>query len=104
MTAQMQAITKRVADHYSVAYRDIVANREQRRQRYRAPHLVEARRVAMFVIRQSMRASYPEIARFFHVDHTSVIGACKKIGAARVLGAESLIDQILFPSTRVGNA
>lgn len=67
-------ILKTVADHYKVDADMLIAPRDEH---YRSRRLNEPRRVAMFLIRELTAASYPEIGRFFHRDHTTVIYACR---------------------------
>lgn len=47
--------------------------------RCRERRLVMARHAAMLIIRETLGWSYPEIARFFHRDHSSVVAAIHKL-------------------------
>ncbi|RJP23483.1 MAG: chromosomal replication initiator protein DnaA [Deltaproteobacteria bacterium] len=68
------AVLKAVADHYGVKISDLRSDRK---------HKVVAapRQVAMFLIREMTRCSFPDIGhRFGGRDHTTVMYAVKKIG------------------------
>lgn len=43
--------------------------------------LTQLRQVAMYVVRLRCHLSYPEIARVFRRDHTTVIYACRRVEA-----------------------
>lgn len=40
---------------------------------------VRARHVAMYLVRERCRMSYPEIGRLFGRDHSTVLYACRKV-------------------------
>lgn len=61
-----------VAIHFSISIADLDGDN-------RLKTIALARHVAMYLIRQHTRASYPEIGRSFHRDHTTIIAAVAKI-------------------------
>jgi chromosomal replication initiator protein len=67
------AVIKSAADHYRIAYGDII-------QRNRRPALARPRQVAMFVARQVTDRSYGEIGLLFRRDHSTITHACKRVG------------------------
>ena len=100
----MIAIATAVAEHYQVPYDRLVSTRQERGQRWRDPYIVEARQVAMVLIRQIMDASYPRIGRFFHMDHTTVVAGIRRIMSSLPEQAEPIVDRMLFPGSVVGHA
>jgi chromosomal replication initiation ATPase DnaA len=106
MDREMKLITLAVAQHYGVPYERMVATRVQRERKWKNPYLVEARSVAMALIRECIKASYPQIARFFHMDHTTIMAACERISARVPSRAETVVDRMLFAanSPHVGHA
>ena len=102
MTDKMRAIVKRVAAQYSVSYGHIVADVGQRAPAYQTPRVQHARHVAMLIVRRSLGASYPAIGRFFRVDHTSAMYACKKLSGTAI--DNSLANGFTWPLEREGNA
>jgi len=47
----------------------------------RQSHVVEARHIVMYIMRELLKWSYPELARNWGCDHTTVLAACRKINA-----------------------
>jgi chromosomal replication initiation ATPase DnaA len=94
---RMRRIANDVARRLGVPYDRVVATRETRQRRYRAPLVVLARQVAMWLARQLLGASYPEVGRFFHVDHTTVISACRRVEATPLPPeVEAIVSTVLF--------
>lgn len=54
--------------------------------RSRSASLVRARHVAMYVARETLGASYPEIGRAFRRDHTSVMHGVERASAELIAG------------------
>jgi chromosomal replication initiation ATPase DnaA len=104
VTAEFTRITRAVAEHYGVPYEWLVATRAARGRRWRDPYIVEARHVAMVLIRQLCAASYQQIGRYFHMDHTTVLSGIRRVSAATPRRAEPVMDQLLFPGVVVGHA
>lgn len=69
----MKAIIEIAAQFFGVSVVDLISPR-------REAHLVEARSIAMYTIRELLPRSYPEIANAFGGrDHTTAIHACRKV-------------------------
>ena len=102
----MRKIVAAVADHCEVPYSRIVAKKNERSSLDRSRRVTEARAVSIYIIRESIRASYPEIGHFFGMDHTSVMYAHKRIAANFPERCDALADRFLFPANtaRCGNA
>jgi len=67
------AVKKAVADHFHLEVEQLTA-------RTRAHNIVLPRQLAMYLARELLSSSYPEIARQFGgKDHTTVMHACTKI-------------------------
>lgn len=56
--------------------------KDQILSRRRVAYLARARQVAMYLIREMLKNSYPVIGRFFAMDHSTVIHAHRCIAAA----------------------
>lgn len=67
----MHVILAEVCAQYGVSANEMFSLRRERR-------IVIARWEAMLRIRNETSASYPQIGRFFHRDHTSVMHAMKR--------------------------
>jgi len=63
---------KLVADFYRIRPADLKGARRHR-------NVARPRQVAMFLVREVMQRSFPEIGRAFGKDHTTVISACRKV-------------------------
>ncbi|HMB68778.1 MAG TPA: chromosomal replication initiator protein DnaA [bacterium] len=73
----VERIQKTVADHYGIP-------EEAMKVKKRTSSLAFPRQIAMFLARELTSLSYSEIgSRFGGRDHTTVMHACEKIGAAR---------------------
>ena len=83
----MDQIQREVARYYKVAVEDL-------RQDRRMKQLAHARAVAMFLCRTLTKASFPEIARVFNKDHSTVLAACRKI--------ETLVDSDAQAKKEIG--
>ncbi len=69
----IDAITRKVADHYSVKISDILSHR-------RARSIVRPRQIAMYFSKNLTTRSLPEIGRYFGGrDHTTVLHAVRKV-------------------------
>lgn len=103
---KMRAITEIISEQMGINYEHIVAARDQRSSVYQRSPVVLARHVAMWLVRQILRASLHEVGRFFHVDHTTVHNACARIDSSRLPAeATASIDSVLFGEhTRWGQA
>jgi len=91
----VEDIQKAVCAYFGIRMADLKS-----KKRHRAVSL--PRMIAMYVARQRLGTSYPELGeRFGGKDHTTVISACRKIGALvededeRVLGAVGAIERKL---------
>jgi chromosomal replication initiator protein len=72
--SNFKKIIKTVADFYEISEREILSNSRRR-------EIVKPRQVAMYILREDLKYSFPLIARKFGgKDHTTVIHACEKIG------------------------
>ena len=69
---KVETIISEVSKTYNVSEADILSNK-------RAASLVLARRVAMYIARQTSELSYDEIGECFGKDHTTVLYNVKKI-------------------------
>lgn len=72
----MDQIQRETARYYKLTVEDL-------RQDRRTKQLAHARQVAMYLCRQSTKASFPEIAAKFHKDHSTVISAVRKVEKLR---------------------
>ncbi|MFA5870533.1 MAG: chromosomal replication initiator protein DnaA [Candidatus Paceibacterota bacterium] len=69
-----QDIIKTVAEFYEISQADLI-------NRGRKQEVVEPRQIAMFLLRDMLKLSYPHIGeKLGKRDHTTVIHACEKIG------------------------
>ncbi len=67
-------IIKTVADFYEMSERDLI-------QQSRKKDVVRPRQIAMYLMREHLKNSYPSIGeKFGGRDHTTVIHSCEKIG------------------------
>lgn len=71
-TLTADAILDVVAEYYSVSRDDLLADS-------RKVNVVVPRHVAMFLIREELQLSYPEIGAIFNRDHTTILAACQKV-------------------------
>lgn len=78
-----QSVLKAVADFYNITSTDLT-------KRSRKKEVVKPRQVAMFLLREETKLSFPEIGqKLGGRDHSTVIHACEKIKS------ESSIDELL---------
>ncbi len=75
MSTQAAMIAQATADHFGMP-------REQLTSRDRHKSVAFARQMAMYLIRQTLQLSYPEIGRLFGRDHTTVMHAVRIIPGA----------------------
>lgn len=92
-----QAILKAVADFYNISSADLV-------KRSRKKEIVKPRQVAMFLLRDETKLSFPEIGqKLGGRDHSTVIHACEKIrGESNV--DEPLKQELILIKERVYNS
>ena len=92
-----QTILKAVADFYSISANDLV-------KRSRKKEVVRPRQIAMFLLREETKLSFPEIGqKLGGRDHSTVIHACEKIrGEAST--EDSLKQELILIKERVYNS
>ncbi|KKR09609.1 MAG: Chromosomal replication initiator protein DnaA [Candidatus Yanofskybacteria bacterium GW2011_GWD1_39_16] len=92
-----QTILKAVADFYSISANDLI-------KRSRKKEVVRPRQVAMFLLREETKLSFPEIGqKLGGRDHSTVIHACEKIrGEAST--EDSLKQELILIKERVYNS
>lgn len=94
---QILTIVESVSDQMGVNIAHVVATRVQRGRRYRLGVVVQARHASMWLVRHILKASFHEVARFFHCDHSTVVYACQRIDAGNVPAlASASIDAVMF--------
>ncbi len=76
-TVTVKKITKTVCDHFQIELTDLLGNK-------RVKELVYPRQLAMYLMRERLRHSYPQIGETFGgKDHTTVMHAVNKISALK---------------------
>ena len=92
-----QTILKAVADFYNISAADLV-------KRSRKKEVVRPRQVAMFLLREETKLSFPEIGqKLGGRDHSTVIHACEKI-RGESSNEESLKQELILIKERVYNS
>jgi len=92
-----QIILKSVADFYSISLADLV-------KRSRKKEIVKPRQIAMFLLREETKLSFPEIGeKLGGRDHSTVIHACDKI-KNEVSVDEPLKQELVLIKERVYNS
>ena len=92
-----QTILKSVADFYSISLTDLV-------KRSRKKEIVKPRQIAMFLLREETKLSFPEIGqKLGGRDHSTVIHACEKI-KNEVSIDEPLKQELILIKERVYNS
>ncbi len=71
-SAKIDKIIMQVCDKYNISKETIIGKR-------RTAHIVTARHVCMYALRETIEMTYVDIASIFSCDHTSVMAAIKKI-------------------------
>ncbi|MBI2582768.1 chromosomal replication initiator protein DnaA [Candidatus Azambacteria bacterium] len=72
--ATPKQIVKTVADFYDIELKELT-------ERCRKKEIVRPRQIAMYLLREELKSSYPFIGeKLGHRDHTTAIHACEKIG------------------------
>lgn len=71
-SAKIEKIIMAVCDKYNISKETIVGKK-------RTAHIVTARHVCMYTLRESIEMTYTDIAGIFSCDHTSVMSAIRKI-------------------------
>ena len=92
-----QVILRSVADFYSISPNDLL-------KRSRKKEVVKPRQVAMFLLREETKLSFPEIGqKLGGRDHSTVIHACEKIRGEASLD-ENLKQELVLIKERVYNS
>lgn len=92
-----QTVLKSVADFYSISSADLV-------KRSRKKEVVRPRQVAMFLLREETKLSFPEIGqKLGGRDHSTVIHACEKIKREESTD-ESIKQELVMIRERVYNS
>lgn len=92
-----QTILKAVADFYNISAADLL-------KRSRKKEVVKPRQVAMFLLRDETKLSFPEIGqKLGGRDHSTVIHACEKIKAESAVD-EPLKQELVLIKERVYNS
>lgn len=92
-----QVVLKAVADFYNISAQDLV-------KRSRKKEVVRPRQVAMFLLREETKLSFPEIGqKLGGRDHSTVIHACEKIKDESAID-ESLRQELVLIKERVYNS
>ena len=92
-----QTILKSVAEFYSISLADLV-------KRSRKKEIVKPRQIAMFLLREETKLSFPEIGqKLGGRDHSTVIHACEKI-KNEVSVDEPLKQELILIKERVYNS
>lgn len=92
-----QSILKAVADFYNISSNDLL-------KRSRKKEVVKPRQVAMFLLREETKLSFPEIGqKLGGRDHSTVIHACEKIRSESAID-EPLKQELVLIKERVYNS
>lgn len=92
-----QSILKSVADFYSISLQDLV-------KRSRKKEVVKPRQIAMYLLREETKLSFPEIGqKLGGRDHSTVIHACEKIREGVSID-EPLKQELVLIKERVYNS
>jgi chromosomal replication initiator protein len=92
-----QVILKNVAEFYNISLGDLV-------KRSRKKEVVKPRQIAMFLLREETKLSFPEIGqKLGGRDHSTVIHACEKIKRGES-SDESIKQELLLIKERVYNS
>ncbi|OGN02659.1 MAG: hypothetical protein A2655_03020 [Candidatus Yanofskybacteria bacterium RIFCSPHIGHO2_01_FULL_43_42] len=92
-----QSILKAVADFYSISGSDLI-------KRSRKKEVVKPRQIAMFLLREETKLSFPEIGqKLGGRDHSTVIHACEKIKSELSVD-EPLKQELVLIRERVYNS
>ena len=92
-----QVILKAVADFYNISGADLI-------KRSRKKEVVRPRQVAMFLLRDETKLSFPEIGqKLGGRDHSTVIHACEKIRTEAAIN-EPLKQELTLIKERVYNS
>jgi chromosomal replication initiator protein len=92
-----QVVLKSVADFYNITLADLV-------KRSRKKEVVRPRQIAMFLLREETKLSFPEIGqKLGGRDHSTVIHACEKIKREETTD-ESIKQELVMIKERVYNS
>lgn len=86
---QIERVQRTVADYFKLSPETMLARRGQ-------VEVVRPRQIAMYLAREVVKASYPDIGRCFDKDHTTVIYACQVIGRAREVADDVAALKVLL--------
>ena len=87
-------IIQLVAEFYDMKEKDIVALSRKK-------EIVRSRQIAMYLLREELKSSYPLIGKLFGgKDHTTAIYACEKIGK-ELQESEILLDELNLIKQRI---
>lgn len=92
-TLSPDKIIKRISEHYGITSQDILGKSQTRKS-------TQARKIAMFIIREELKYSYLKIGDFFSRDHSTVMSSVKAI--KEELGKDS--SKILHDYKSIQNA
>jgi len=93
-TTSPRKIIQAVAGFYDLREKDLI--KESRKQ-----EIVRPRQIAMYLLREEMKSSYPAIGRKFGgKDHTTAIYACEKIGK-ELKSSEALNNEMSLIKQRI---
>ncbi|MDP3901297.1 MAG: chromosomal replication initiator protein DnaA [bacterium] len=93
-SATPKKIIQAVAEFYDMAEKEIMAISRKK-------EVVKPRQIAMYLLREELKSSYPFIGKRFNgKDHTTAIYACEKI-SKEILSSEFLADEITLIKQRI---
>lgn len=92
--ANPKKIIQSVAEFYDLKEKEILASSRKK-------EIVRPRQIAMYLLREELKGSYPFIGkRFGGKDHTTAIYACEKI-TRELQSSEALVDEIALIRQRI---
>ncbi len=95
--ANPQKIIRAVAEFYDIKEKELVAASRKK-------EVVKPRQIAMYLLREELKSSYPFIGkRFGGKDHTTAMYACGKV-AQELLASEFLVDEMSLIRQRIYGA
>ena len=95
--ANPQKILRAVAEFYDLKEKELVAPSRKK-------EVVKPRQIAMYLLREELKSSYPFIGqKFGGKDHTTAMYACGKV-AQELLASEFLVDEISLIRQRIYGA
>ncbi len=95
--ANPQKIIRAVAEFYDIREKELIAASRKK-------EVVKPRQIAMYLLREELKSSYPFIGkRFGGKDHTTAMYACGKV-AQELLASEFLVDEMSLIRQRIYGA